>query len=414
MGMGMDEVDIQPRPPQQQQITAPQQQQQQHSVRHHPLRSGGGGGGAGGGLTLSLPLHLAASSSSKAAANTAPAVSLAPPANGSAAASTAPNGHLPPSTGAAAAATVERGHGGHGHGRDDCWSEGATYTLIEAWGHRYLELNRGNLKQKHWKDVADAVSNREGGTKTAKTDVQCKNRLDTLKKKYKLEKSKIFNAGGMTKWPFFHKLDELIGPSRKHQVQQQQQPKGVGVGVGGGGGVSIAQAAPALPASSSAKPMMKRSHPDEHPALHMPMAMNHNHHLHVASAAAANNSASSKSDETPDTADSYPNGIDMTINGKGHHGSFKKRRLLDSGNPNPSPGPNANPFSELTEAILKFGEVYERVENSKLQNFIDMEKQRMEFVKEMEIQRLELFMQAQLEIAKMKRGKHGSSTEHYL
>lgn len=83
-----------------------------------------------------------------------------------------------------APATAGNGGGhGHGHGRDDCWSEGATNTLIEAWGARYVELNRGNLKQKHWKDVADAVSVRENCSKTSKTDVQCKNRLDTLKKK---------------------------------------------------------------------------------------------------------------------------------------------------------------------------------------------------------------------------------------
>ena len=34
-------------------------------------------------------------------------------------------------------------------GREDCWSEGATSVLIEAWGERYLKLSRGNLKHKH-------------------------------------------------------------------------------------------------------------------------------------------------------------------------------------------------------------------------------------------------------------------------
>ena len=58
--------------------------------------------------------------------------------------------------------------------------------LIEAWGERYLELSRGNMKQKHWKDVADIVSSSEDYTKTLKTDIQCKNRIDTVKKKYKL------------------------------------------------------------------------------------------------------------------------------------------------------------------------------------------------------------------------------------
>ncbi|MEI4856007.1 hypothetical protein, partial [Klebsiella pneumoniae] len=42
--------------------------------------------------------------------------------------------------------------GGNGGGREDCWSEGATAVLIDAWGERYLELSRGNLKQKHWKE----------------------------------------------------------------------------------------------------------------------------------------------------------------------------------------------------------------------------------------------------------------------
>ncbi|KAH6807336.1 sequence-specific DNA binding transcription factor [Perilla frutescens var. frutescens] len=62
---------------------------------------------------------------------------------------------------------------GSGGDREDCWSEGATAVLIDAWGERYLELSRGNLKQKHWKDVADIVSSREDYGKTPKTDIQC-------------------------------------------------------------------------------------------------------------------------------------------------------------------------------------------------------------------------------------------------
>jgi hypothetical protein len=51
-----------------------------------------------------------------------------------------------------------------------------------------MELNRGNLRQKYWQDVADAVNALHGHTKkTHRTDVQCKNRIDTIKKKYKIE-----------------------------------------------------------------------------------------------------------------------------------------------------------------------------------------------------------------------------------
>ena len=75
---------------------------------------------------------------------------------------------------------------GNSGGWEDCWSEGATSVLIEAWGERYLELSRGNLKQKHWKDVVDTVSSHEDYTKTPKIKIQCKNRIDTVMKKYKL------------------------------------------------------------------------------------------------------------------------------------------------------------------------------------------------------------------------------------
>uniref|UniRef100_A0A803LDJ1 Myb/SANT-like DNA-binding domain-containing protein n=1 Tax=Chenopodium quinoa TaxID=63459 RepID=A0A803LDJ1_CHEQI len=92
-------------------------------------------------------------------------------------------------------------------------SQRATSVLIDAWGERYMELSRGNLKQKHWKEVADIVSSREDFTKVPKTDIQCKNRIDTVKKKYKVEKQKVVSGCGPSRWPFFDRLDRLIGPA---------------------------------------------------------------------------------------------------------------------------------------------------------------------------------------------------------
>ncbi|CAN1156391.1 Trihelix transcription factor ASIL2 [Linum perenne] len=65
----------------------------------------------------------------------------------------------------------------------DCWSEGATTVLIDAWAERYVELSRGILKEHHWKEVTDVVSSREDYIKPPKIDIQCKNRIDTVKKK---------------------------------------------------------------------------------------------------------------------------------------------------------------------------------------------------------------------------------------
>ncbi|KAK9168073.1 hypothetical protein Syun_000213 [Stephania yunnanensis] len=102
--------------------------------------------------------------------------------------------------------TRQTNHNSSG-GREDCWSEGATSALVEAWGDRYLQLSRGNLRQKDWKEVADAVNSRRDGVKPPRTDVQCKNRVDTLKKKYKAEKAKPIPS----KWPFYSRLDHLVG-----------------------------------------------------------------------------------------------------------------------------------------------------------------------------------------------------------
>lgn len=270
------------------------------------------------------------------------------------------------------------------HSRDDCWSEGATITLIHAWGDRYLELNRGNLKQKHWKDVADCVNRRAEGSKAHKTDIQCKNRLDTLKKKYKLEKSKIITGGGPSKWAFFDRLDELIGPSKK---PKKPMPS-----------VKLRPSLPLMPA-----PLLVASikHEAEQlpqlPPPSLPPISNHcaspvaNHvapNHHIGSAA----DTVSKSKESRDMTDSCPN-ADAT-EGKG----LKRKRTHD------------DPMKELAQAIVNFGEIYERIEISKQQKMVELEKQRMIFTKDLELQRLQFFMQTQLELAKLKHSsKHGNA-----
>lgn len=60
-------------------------------------------------------------------------------------------------------------------------------------------------------------------------------------------------------------------------------------------------------------------------------------------------------------------------------------------------------YKELARAILRFGEIYERIESSKQLQMMELEKQRMEFTKDLEFQRMNMFMEAQLELEKMKR-----------
>ncbi|KAI0499281.1 hypothetical protein KFK09_020184 [Dendrobium nobile] len=57
----------------------------------------------------------------------------------------------------------------------------------------------------------------------------------------------------------------------------------------------------------------------------------------------------------------------------------------------------------LTQAILKFGEVYQRVESLKLQQTMEMEKQRLGFTRELEKQRMQFFMKSQMELSQLRR-----------
>ncbi|OAY36364.1 trihelix transcription factor ASIL2 [Manihot esculenta] len=286
----------------------------------------------------------------------------------------------------------------NGGGREDCWSEGATAVLIDAWGERYLELSRGNLKQKHWKEVADIVSSREDYMKAAKTDIQCKNRIDTVKKKYKLEKAKIAAGGGPSKWPFFERLDQLIGPAAKIPVTataaaaslSSKVPVGIPVGIRSGGASGSNQYQ-----FPQGKAQMKSN----------PVTKNQNVKAQLRKRAQVETESSSEEEENfPDSDDSLPQekkprGVQRGVNTKG----VKERKGW------------GNSIRMLTQAILKFGEAYEQAESAKLQQVVEMEKTRMKFAKELELQRMQFFMKTQMEISQLKRGRRaGNGSNHHI
>ncbi|KAJ8769434.1 hypothetical protein K2173_002924 [Erythroxylum novogranatense] len=235
-------------------------------------------------------------------------------------------------------------------GREDCWSEGATATLIEAWGDRFVSLNRGNLRQKDWKEVADAVNTRQNGGKPRKTDIQCKNRIDTLKKKYKLEKAKP----PPSKWPFYCRLDSLIGPNTNAANSKK----------------------PSTTVTLSVKP---KANPKRE----------------IYSGVSNSSESSLGDDEEEDEI----SGFDERLVKKQH-------RMEDV---DFSDGAACR---ELARAILKFGEIYERIESSKQQQMMELEKQRMEVTKELELERMNMFMDAQMELRRksLKRAKFGSGS----
>ncbi|KAI7751502.1 hypothetical protein M8C21_022414, partial [Ambrosia artemisiifolia] len=100
------------------------------------------------------------------------------------------------------------------------WSDSAIACLLDAYLDKFVQLNRGNLRVRDWEEVAALVSERcENQVKSVE---QCKNKVDNLKKRYKLERNRSLinnnnnnNVGGsgVSHWPWFSKMEEIVGNS---------------------------------------------------------------------------------------------------------------------------------------------------------------------------------------------------------
>ncbi|XWS74571.1 hypothetical protein CRYUN_Cryun01aG0009700 [Craigia yunnanensis] len=108
--------------------------------------------------------------------------------------------------------TAVIGGGGDGNGNDndklkhDEWSEGAVSSLLEAYEKKWVLRNRAKPKGHDWEDVAHYVSARANCTKSPKTQTQYKNKIESMKKRYRSE-SATANASS---WPLYPRLDLLL------------------------------------------------------------------------------------------------------------------------------------------------------------------------------------------------------------
>uniref|UniRef100_A0A0E0MAU5 Myb-like domain-containing protein n=1 Tax=Oryza punctata TaxID=4537 RepID=A0A0E0MAU5_ORYPU len=117
---------------------------------------------------------------------------------------------------AAAAASSGGGGGAGGSGRrlpPPCWTHEETLALIEAYRDRWEGLRKGNLRASDWDDVAGAVTARCGRfpTATHKSGVQCRHKIEKLRKRYRAERARAAGRSKGPKWPFFPLLHDLAG-----------------------------------------------------------------------------------------------------------------------------------------------------------------------------------------------------------
>uniref|UniRef100_A0A5B7BNS9 UMP kinase n=1 Tax=Davidia involucrata TaxID=16924 RepID=A0A5B7BNS9_DAVIN len=94
------------------------------------------------------------------------------------------------------------------------WSDSAISCLLDAYTEKYMQLNRGNLRGRDWEEVAEIVSERCDKQKSCKSVEQCKNKIDNLKKRYKVEFQRMTSGGLMVShWHWFKKMEAIVGNS---------------------------------------------------------------------------------------------------------------------------------------------------------------------------------------------------------
>ncbi|WOK97294.1 hypothetical protein Cni_G06002 [Canna indica] len=111
------------------------------------------------------------------------------------------------------------------------WSDTAIGSLLDAYTEKFVQLSRGNLRGRDWEDVATIVSDRCNKQKAAKSVEQCKNKIDNLKKRYKVECQRL-SGGGLpsSHWPWFRKMEQLVGSSSSSSKAVLEDDKSVTLG----------------------------------------------------------------------------------------------------------------------------------------------------------------------------------------
>ncbi|XVF86592.1 hypothetical protein PTKIN_Ptkin18bG0054500 [Pterospermum kingtungense] len=249
-----------------------------------------------------------------------------------------------PAPAVAAPSVPKTSHGGRNSLTD--WTERETFVLLDAWGDRFLQRGRKSLRSEEWQEVAEKVSE---VSKIVRTDTQCRNRLDTLKKKYKKEKAMLAETSATTsRWVYFKKMDMLMSTP--------PQQGGLSCGLDSG----------------------------EYVFMNPRVYLNRANGLDEMRDSPAN---SESADGEEDVSDGLPP---------------KKRRFGRQCNEGSS-------FRLLADSIQKFSNIYEKIENSKRQQMLELEKMRMDFHKELEMQKRQIMERLQAEIAKIQQGYDGEN-----
>ncbi|KFK26767.1 hypothetical protein AALP_AA8G291100 [Arabis alpina] len=92
-----------------------------------------------------------------------------------------------------------------------CWTDEETAALVNAYKDKWFSLRRGNLRAADWDDVALAVSSSSSIGGPPKSAIQCRHKIEKLRKRYRGEKQRALNRPGKfsSSWDLFPILDAM-------------------------------------------------------------------------------------------------------------------------------------------------------------------------------------------------------------
>nr|GFA02015.1 aspartate/glutamate/uridylate kinase [Tanacetum cinerariifolium] len=88
------------------------------------------------------------------------------------------------------------------------WSDVAISTLLDSCIEK-CKSRFGNFRVKDWEEVAASVNEM---CERAKSVDRCKNKVDNLKKRFKVERIRVGSDGeSESRWPWFRKMESIVG-----------------------------------------------------------------------------------------------------------------------------------------------------------------------------------------------------------
>ncbi|OWM86376.1 protein FIP2-like [Punica granatum] len=92
-----------------------------------------------------------------------------------------------------------------------CWNHEETVALIHAYRDKWFSLGRRTLRSPDWDDVASVVALHCPSSPSPKSSVQCRHKIEKLRRRYRAEKQRCASYSGrvFSSWDLFHLIDSI-------------------------------------------------------------------------------------------------------------------------------------------------------------------------------------------------------------